>query len=57
MKPLLFLPLLFTVLLAANVKIKEPKCHPQCAWKCDDPKCPGSLKFLIISLFYFSYTP
>ena len=19
----------------------NPHCHPQCAWKCDDPKCPA----------------
>merc|ERR1712034_77848 len=31
----------FVFLLSVVLATKTKKCHPECAWKCDDPKCPA----------------
>ena len=33
---------LLSVSFAVQLQLQaQQKCHPECAWKCDDPKCPG----------------
>ena len=40
MKTILILALV-TLSVYAKSNTDNTKCHPECAWKCSDPKCPA----------------
>merc|ERR1712000_609408 len=38
----IFLMKSFLLFVIIAIVLNTSKCNPECAWKCDDPKCPAT---------------